>query len=391
MTRSRRDRPFERTRLARGIWQDAYSIYVRAQAKGQRRAQRFPFGTPVSELKEWQKDREHVLRTQAPRDTRGTLKADTRRYLKQVRYLASHASLTSELKAWTALYGHLRRSAITAEHVRLAVSTWTEAGVAPKTIRNRINALRQLYHVLDARDDAPGEVPPTPADRLKFPKTQKRRPVYVAPAVIIGVAAELEQQLPAKLTKKGAVSQHWIEAQRTRARFMVIAATGVRPSQLKRVERIQVDLERRVWTVTAAKDGEPIGLYLNTDMLFAWRLFAEVEAWGDFDTRSYARRLRAAGWPKDIRPYNARHAVGIDLSELGVDLDDIREWMGHSDVETTRSFYVPVLASRLKRISEQLDGRLGWGEKGPTKGARKAKVASKPKTVKAFTDAQVSP
>jgi hypothetical protein len=69
---------------------------------------------------------------------------------------------------------------MTAEHVRLAVSTWTEAGVSPKTIRNRVNALRQLNHILDAKPEAPGEVPPTPADRLRLPRPQKSTRPHVA-------------------------------------------------------------------------------------------------------------------------------------------------------------------------------------------------------------------
>jgi hypothetical protein len=93
--------PFQSKRLARGIWQDAYSIYVRAQAKSQRRAKRFPLGTPLREMKTWQQDREAALRKQAPKDRRGTLAGDARRFLRQVRCLASHKSLRSELKAWT--------------------------------------------------------------------------------------------------------------------------------------------------------------------------------------------------------------------------------------------------------------------------------------------------
>ena len=56
---------------------------------------------------------------------------------------------------------------------------------------------------------------------------------------------------------------------KTRARFMVIASTGVRPAELKRAEPADVDLERRVWLVRTAKGGAPRAFWLNDDMMAA--------------------------------------------------------------------------------------------------------------------------
>jgi hypothetical protein len=44
--------------------------------------------------------------------------------LTQVKTLASYKSRVCEVNAWTALYGRLRRSQITSEHVRKARGTW---------------------------------------------------------------------------------------------------------------------------------------------------------------------------------------------------------------------------------------------------------------------------
>ncbi len=97
-------------------------------------------------------------------------------------------------------------------------------------------------------------------------------------------------------------------------------------------------------------------------MLAAWKLFIEAKAWGPFDTTEFAKVLRRAEWPPGIRPYNARHAVGQDLSEQGEGLQDIADWLGQKDPEATRQHYVPVLNSRLRGPSERIDGRLGWGK-----------------------------
>lgn len=110
-----------------------------------------------------------------------------------------------------------------------------------------------------------------------------------------------------------------------------------------------------------AKGGWSEGLYLNDDLLTAWTVFIDADAWGYFDTSAHARALHSAGWPQDVRPYNLRHSVGIGLSESGVDLADVAGWLGHTDVRTTRSAYVPILNSRMQRAAEAIDGRLsGW-------------------------------
>jgi integrase len=111
---------------------------------------------------------------------------------------------------------------------------------------------------------------------------------------------------------------------------MVMAATGIRPSQLKRVQAEDSDFERRIWIVAGGKRGEPISRYLNGDMLTAWRLFVAVSAWGEYDSRSYARVLRTAGRPNGIRPYNVRHAIGQDLCEQGEDLKLVAVGLGLS-------------------------------------------------------------
>jgi hypothetical protein len=34
-------------------------------------------------------------------------------------------------------------------------------------------------------------------------------------------------------------------------------------------------------------------------------------------TVPHAKELYAAGWPKDVRPYQARHGVALELGEAG--------------------------------------------------------------------------
>jgi integrase len=189
----------------------------------------------------------------------------------------------------------------------------------------------------------------------------------VDPAIVVRVAKQLEAR-----EKKGLIRDA-----KTRARFMVLAACGRRPSEVMRTQRSDVDLVRRVWTVRDGKGGESPGVYLNNDMLAAWRVFVKAKAWGTFETSSFAKVLRSAGWPKAVRPYNLRHTVGISLSEAGVDLADIQAHMGHKRIATTRKFYVPVLSSRMEAASRLLEGRLGWGAHMAAKAPKSSRRATR--------------
>jgi hypothetical protein len=147
-----------RKRSPKGVYQDACglkaAVKVGTGPDARQQAKRFPFDTPLKTIKAWQGDTRSALGRAAgrsPDTARGTLLADGAAYLTQVKTLVSYKSRVCEVNAWTALYGRLRRSQITAEHVRKARGTWIDAKVAPKTINNRVQTLRHLYRVLDGK------------------------------------------------------------------------------------------------------------------------------------------------------------------------------------------------------------------------------------------------
>ena len=71
-----------------------------------------------------------------------------------------------------------------------------------------------------------------------------------------------------------------------------------------------------------------IRLYLNDDMLAAWKLIIAEGAWGYFNTSSLAETLRHAGWPGDIRVYNARHTTWITAVERNAEMADVQTRSG---------------------------------------------------------------
>jgi site-specific recombinase XerD len=332
-----------RKRVGKGIYRDSYGLSATVKVgtgdHAYQREKRLPFDSPFKDIKAWQEAMRSQLRALADRPvslTRGTLEADAETYLAQVKHLASYKSRVCEVDAWIAAYGRLRRSQITAEHVRTIRATWLAEGYAPKTVNNRMQTLEHLYRTLD------GSRATTPADDVK--------PLNVPPSQKVLVPAKVFRTVAANLTDA-----------KTKARFMIIASTGVRPAEVKRTEPGDVDIDRRAWIVRTAKGGEPRALWLNDDMKAAWESFIAAGAWGHFDASDYAKALYAAGWPKDVRPYQARHSMALELGERGVDIGDIQGVLGHRQVATTRKHYAPVLVSRLKQASLTMAGRFdGW-------------------------------
>lgn len=324
---------------------------VRVMVGGQTYTARMPPDSTDNELKGKRAELEGHGRTESPRRSRWTLEADAIRYLALIQHLATWKDRAHHLTAWTDLYGDVPRHRITEADVLRARDRWRAQAktLAPKTINDRLDTLRNLYHRLD------GKRAPTPCDDitpLRTPKTVIRR-VSDADILAVDLALQDNERQPLR---------HF-DGAKTRARFRVFVSTGKRPCEIMRAQPGDVNLKARVWVPRDAKGGYCPGCYLNDDQLAAWKLFITAKAWGPYNHGSFARTIRAAGWPQDVRPYQARHSMWIAASERGVDLADIATGAGHKDSRLTRRTYVPVLNSRLQRMSETMDGRF---QKWPT-------------------------
>jgi len=344
----------KRTRVATGIYADACGYLAAVSYRRRRRDQRFPPGTDVAFMESWRiRTRADLAdahdETQAidqPIPERGTFAADLPRYLKTIQGRASYKADRSHLSAWLPLVGHLKRTAIRPSHVRAAFSTWLTDGKSPRTIRHRRRVFRELYHALDGAHAHP------PIKGVKVPKPEDPHPTPVPLETIQQVAASLKAGKTGKKRhgpKRTLAIVQYAEPAKTRARFLVRATTGQRPSQIMRAEPADVDLTRRVWFVRAGKGGHAIPLPLTGDMVKAWKAFAAAEAWGPFDARSFSKTIRRHGWPKGTRPYNLRHTFAIDHLLAGTSLDDLQGLLGHAQIETTRRHYAPVLLARLTK------------------------------------------
>ncbi len=332
----------------KGIRRDRYGYRCYVKVGKFQREKRYPADAEIKTMKAWQDECRVALRKipQGRPGRRGTFGADVKVYLERVKPTIAketYRSRVCELDAYLAVFRHQPRADITREALLDLRARWLTTGRAkrhgatgasPKTIRNRELALHHLYRVLDGRKAL------TPLDDLPALPKPSAQPKFVTVAKVRAVAKRLTDP-------------------RTRARFMVLAATGQRPAQVKRAEPQDVNIRRRLWLVRPAKGGNPIPVILTDDMIAAWTAFRRAKAWGHFDGSDYAKQLYAAGWPKDIRPYNTKHTVAITLAESGQEWEDIKDWFGHTDVKTTR-IYTGLVTARAKQTSRSLEGRIGW-------------------------------
>lgn len=346
------------TALAPGIYPDRLGYEARTPSvKGQTRSKRFPPHTPLEIMQAWQADeRAYLLRCvtddQAARGTvaRGTLAGDVQHYLKRRTGRGGFKSDRSHLKAWTDAHGTLDRHKLTPHLCEVLIATWRAAGRAEKTIRHRVRVLRELWHALD------GLRARTPVDGLKLPAVPRPHPVGIPPEVIRAVALSLAAGLTIQQRCGPTRTLTTVRRASTQiglARFVVRALTGQRADQIMRTLPGDVDLDARIWWVRPAKGGHAVPFPLTDEMIAAWQLFIDAGAWGRWDWRSFAKLLRRHGWPKDIPPKNLRHSFAIDHLRAGTDLGDLQGLLGHSNIQTTRTFYAPVLLSRLQAVTSR--------------------------------------
>lgn len=344
----------KRLRIAKGIYRDNYGLAVVVSVGRRSREKRFSFHTSLPELKKEQQKLRTELHEQDDRPVRGTLRATAATYLKLVSYLATSTwrGRKCEIDAWVALYGPQPLNKITKDAVLRARNTWLSDNVSPKTINNRVGALRHLYHTIGRSST------PTPCDDVP-PLTSVQQPPEPVPADLVKTVA-------ARLVARVSASE---ELPATLARFLVLTSTGVRPSELARARPDDLNLAHGFWRVRTGKGGFRTPMPLNADMVAAWTYFVAVDAWCPldahgapiaFDVSDYDKRLYLAGWPPSIPPYRARHTFGWELSEAGVDLSDIQLLLGHKQIATTRTHYVGPIVARLAKATQTVNERLGY-------------------------------
>ena len=335
--------------LAPGIYQSDNGSHRVVARVGDRKTgpppkeKRFPAGTSLREMKKWQEDTRADLRRTNLRPVLGTLAADVERYLlrEEVQRLASYKTRLSDTRAWNARFGQLRRDEIVPEALQKQIRDWLAEGIAAWTIRHRVNALRQLYKVLDGADAY------NPVLSVQAPS--KPRPIPRA-LDYDTIRTTFNHMRPSA----------------TKGFLMIVAFCGFRPEEIRRTEpwMVRLDADPPHVIRNTAKGGDVVVVPLSDESVLAWRMFIDhggldrkpaiKTGRGQRGSRTFpnANRCWQAAMKRvgfnPTRCYDLVHSYcTLLLQEGGGDISLVQKARGHRDVRTTMVYTQVVVDPRL--------------------------------------------
>ena len=149
---------------------------------------------------------------------------------------------------------------------------------------------------------------------------------------------------------------------KTLARALVLVHTGMRPSQMMRIDVEEhvtpyIDQETPMVYVPAGKGGKPHWKPLTVDGVLAFRLFIAIGAHGRFSTSAFYKSWMLAcdkGNVARFNPYKLRHSYATLLRRGGADIADIQELLGHKSPKTTQR-YAMVVPEKLVTATQRIE------------------------------------
>ena len=248
--------------------------------------------------------------------------------------------------------GTRRRHTITRPEVEQQVKAWARSRVAASTVRHRMTALSQLYRELDGDSDSN---PVKGVQRPSEPDAEpEARPVNMIQSVLD------------KLWYRTAMNNRgWL----TLSRALVLAHTGMRPAQMKRLDpdldiRPYLDGDVPFVQVSAGKGGKSYLMPLTSDGKAAFLLFLRVGAAGTFSTQAFYKSWVLACDQAELarfNPYKLRHSFATRMRRAGADIADVQAMLGHKSPKTTER-YAEVSVDKLVTAVQRMER--GWNEAG---------------------------
>jgi integrase/recombinase XerD len=244
------------------------------------------------------------------------------------------------------------------------VESLYRAGLSARSIARHITTLRNFYSFL-ARE---GEIERDPTEFLKLPRQSSTLPKYLNREEIDRLLAAPPLDKPTGL--------------RDRAMLQLLYATGLRVTELCRLELSAVERDAGVLRVTGKGNKQrlvPFGevareavdeyLLKGRPALLKGRAsgFLFVTSWTRNTTRQHSKTAamtrqgfwkllrgygRRAGIFRDLTPHVMRHSFATHLVEGGADLRSVQIMLGHADISTTQ-VYTHVARRRLREVVDQ--------------------------------------
>lgn len=259
---------------------------------------------------------------------------------------------------------HPRVSDVTSDTVR-AFRVWLAR--QPGRDHFRLSQTTQSYHVVALRSFlrwcAREDMGALAAEKIDVPKSRSRSLIFLP-------VEQMERLLVA-------ASGRDRKSLRDRAILEVLFSTGLRVSELVSLNRDQVDLTQREFSVIG-KGGRSRVVFLSGRAVRALKEYLNhrpdhfrpifIRIGGakpgvtakDHEVRITPRSVerivefyrKKAGLPVGITPHGLRHSFATDLLRGGADLREVQELLGHKNVSTTQ-IYTHVTNRQLREVHER--------------------------------------
>jgi site-specific recombinase XerD len=227
-----------------------------------------------------------------------------------------------------------------------------------------LKRITQSYHIIALRAFlryllVQRDITTLSPDKIELPKESSRSIMFLDPEQV-----EMLLSSPDTSSKMGL---------RDRAILETLFSTGLRISELVRLNRDQINLERQEFGVVG-KGSKPrvvflsniaaewLGRYLRSRQDHFKPLFIRYSGAVDVARDGEKMRLTArsvqrivekyakrCGLPIKPSPHTLRHSFATDLLQGGADLRSVQEMLGHESIKTTQ-VYTHVTDRRLKEV-----------------------------------------
>lgn len=370
-------------RVAPNIYKTPFGWRVYVSRRGVLKPVRFKPDVTLEELEHFRdsfKLESRRLRREARRanvvelaELAGTFEADATTYLAlaTVKAMPSYTDRTRDIGRWVKTFRRQPRKAITRTAIDQQLQLWRNAGYAASTVNNRRTALMALFTDLDGRSAAN---PVRDAKVFEEPELLARGIPYAYVLKILDAIPDARVYSPKPDAK--------IRQLKTKPRIEVMAMTGMRPSQIGRLERgIHFNVKERWYLIPRSKKGSqrrkprtprPMTRKHMTEAMAA--VFQRFDDRDCYVTAKQIRHLKSGmrrafreamtvaekqirrelgnpefRFPKGLKPYDLRHSFATEmLTQTNGNYHAVAELLDQGDTRHVRRYGLSAIPTVLK-------------------------------------------